>query len=395
MPPFAEQLLEWFDAHGRKDLPWQRNPTPYRVWVSEIMLQQTQVTTVIAYYERFMERFPDIAALAGAPLDVVLHLWSGLGYYARARNLHRAAIEIVSRHNGVFPEVLADVESLPGIGRSTAGAILSLSLGQRHPILDGNVKRVLTRWAGIEGFPGTRQVELKLWELAERLTPDERSAAYTQAIMDLGATVCVRSRPLCTACPVARECLARAQGSQERLPGPRPRKARKQKAAHVVIAVESGGAVLLERRPPSGIWGGLWSFPQFENEVEATQWALLIAGERGQQKGDREPGTGESEDREADGGQRTVKRQTPRAANSLKPSARAPALSHWPTLHHSFTHFDLALHPLVLSPVMAGQQVADEDRYCWYDPRDPAEVGLAAPVAELIKAVAASRPDEG
>ncbi len=327
-------------------------PRRIRVWVSEIMLQQTQVATVIAYYARFMERFPDIATLAAAPLDAVLHLWSGLGYYARARNLHKAAVEIAARYDGVFPQGVAEVESLPGIGRSTAGAILSLALGQRHAILDGNVKRVLTRWAGIEGFPGTRQIELKLWELAERLTPAERSAAYTQAIMDLGATVCVRSRPLCAVCPVASECVARVQGTQGQLPSPRPRKTRKQRAAHVVIAVESGGAVLLERRPPSGIWGGLWSFPQFDAAPAAELWvaqALETASSRREQ---------------------------------------------WPPLHHAFTHFDLALHPLVLSPVSAGRHVADDDRYCWYDPNDPAQVGLAAPVAELIKAVAASRPDE-
>jgi len=345
---FAGNLLRWFDIHGRKDLPWQRTPAPYRVWVSEIMLQQTQVATVIGYFDRFMERLPDVASLAAAPLDTALHLWSGLGYYARARNLHKAANEIMTRHAGVFPEVIEEVEALPGIGRSTAAAILSLSRGQRHAILDGNVKRVLARHAGIEGHPGIKSVETQLWELARQLTPEDRSAAYTQAIMDLGATLCVRSRPLCAACPVGRDCVARLRGLQDRLPGARPRKARPRKSAHVVIAVQSGGAVLLERRPASGIWGGLWSFPQFDAVPDAEAWitcTLEVQGSR----------------------------------------------LEWPPLHHAFTHFDLSLYPLVLKYVTPASQVADTERYCWYDPRTPVEVGLAAPVAELIKAVTRGR----
>ncbi|MEQ1582329.1 MAG: A/G-specific adenine glycosylase [Steroidobacteraceae bacterium] len=347
---FAGNLLVWFDAHGRKDLPWQRTPTPYRVWVSEIMLQQTQVAMVIGYFDRFMERLPDVAALAAAPLDTVLHLWSGLGYYARARNLHKAANDIMTHHGGVFPESIEAVEALPGIGRSTAAAILSLSRGKRHAILDGNVKRVLTRYAGIEGYPGIRAVETQLWKLADELTPDTRSAAYTQAIMDLGATLCARSRPLCAACPVERACVARSRGLQDRLPSPKPRKARPRKSAHVVIAVQPGGAVLLERRPSTGIWGGLWSFPQFDAATDADAWitrALEVQGSRRHQ---------------------------------------------WPPHHHAFTHFDLSLFPLVLSPVAPGSQVADTERYCWYDPRTPAELGLAAPVAELIRAVASRLP---
>jgi A/G-specific adenine glycosylase len=346
--PFADRLLAWFDLHGRKDLPWQRDPTPYRVWVSEIMLQQTQVATVIGYFDRFMGRLPDVAALAAAPIDTVLHLWSGLGYYARARNLHKAANDIIEKHGGVFPESIEQVEALPGIGRSTAAAILSLSRGQSHAILDGNVKRVLTRHAGIEGHPGNKAVEARLWELARQLTPADRPAAYTQAIMDLGATVCVRSKPLCVACPVQQDCVAKAKGLQAQLPAPKPRKARVQREAHVVIAVEPGGAVLLERRPASGIWGGLWSFPQFDDDDQASAWIGTELGPAG----------------------------TPRA---------------WPPYKHAFTHFDLTLHPLVLGPVVAALRVADADRYCWYDPGKPAEVGLAAPVTALIKAV--SGPD--
>jgi A/G-specific adenine glycosylase len=342
---FADNLLRWFDTHGRKDLPWQRTPTPYRVWVSEIMLQQTQVATVIGYFDRFMERLPDVASLAAAPLDTVLHLWSGLGYYARARNLHKAAKEIMARHGGVFPASIEEVEALPGIGRSTAAAILSLSRGQRHAILDGNVKRVLTRYAGIEGYPGIKAIETQLWALADQLTPEDRPAAYTQAIMDLGATLCVRSKPLCAACPVEVTCVARLRGLQGHLPSPKPRKARPRKSAHVVIAVQSGGTVLLERRPTTGIWGGLWSFPQFDGATDADAWIARALDVRG--------------------------------------SRRHP----WPPYHHAFTHFDLALYPLVLKYVDPGSQVADTERYCWYDPRVPAELGLAAPVTELINAV--------
>lgn len=348
---FASRLLAWFDTHGRKDLPWQRDPTPYRVWVSEIMLQQTQVATVVGYFDRFMQRFPDIAALAAAPLDAVLHLWSGLGYYARARNLHKAAELIVARHGGIFPESLEAVEALPGIGHSTAGAILSLSLGQRHAILDGNVKRVLTRHAGIESFPGNRQVELGLWGLADRLTPAKRSAHYTQAIMDLGATLCVRSRPACVLCPVAVDCVANRQGWQARLPSPRPKKSRKQKEAHVVIVVRDDGAVLLERRPPTGIWGGLWGFPQFEAAESADSWiAERLQNHAGHQR--------------------------------------------WPAYHHAFTHFDLALHPLVVRNASTHHAVADTERYRWYDPVRPTEVGLAAPVTELIRALANERAED-
>ena len=223
---FAAALLGWFDVSGRKHLPWQQRITPYRVWVSEIMLQQTQVATVIPYYERFMQRFPEVQALAAAPEDEVLHLWTGLGYYARARNLLQASRRIVADHGGEFPDTLEAVQALPGIGRSTAGAILAISKSQRHPILDGNVKRVLTRYFGIQGFPGETAVERQLWSLADACTPAERVADYTQAIMDLGATVCVRSRPLCVVCPMHDSCVARREGMQALLPTPRPRKER-------------------------------------------------------------------------------------------------------------------------------------------------------------------------
>jgi len=335
--------LTWHAKSGRHDLPWQTDRSPYRVWVSEIMLQQTQVATVIGYYERFMQQFPDVRALAAAPVDEVLHLWTGLGYYARARNLHRAAQLIVAEHDGEFPPTIEAAQALPGIGRSTAGAILSLSRSQRHPILDGNVKRVLARYFGVDGFPGEREVEKTLWALADECTPIDRVANYTQAIMDLGATLCVRSRPLCAACPLTEHCVARIEGRQSTLPTARPKKIRPQKSAYVVMMVRDDGAVLLEHRPPAGIWGGLWTLPQFDERDAAQAWI-----------------------RERSNVERT---------NTMPPYA------------HSFTHFDLTLHPLVVSsvPITA---VHDGDRYRWYEPRQPARIGLAKPAVELIRALA-------
>ncbi|NIR32193.1 MAG: A/G-specific adenine glycosylase, partial [Gammaproteobacteria bacterium] len=218
---FAARVLGWFDRHGRKNLPWQQAPTPYRVWVSEIMLQQTQVGTVVPYYQRFMARFPDVQSLARAPLDEVLHVWSGLGYYARARHLHRAAQRVCEEHGGAFPTERAALEQLPGIGRSTAGAILALACDQRHPILDGNVKRVLCRYHGVEGWPGGSEVLRRLWALADAHTPKRRVTAYTQAIMDLGATVCTRAQPACGRCPLASGCRAHLEGREAELPIPR------------------------------------------------------------------------------------------------------------------------------------------------------------------------------
>ena len=268
MRPFAERLLAWFADHGRHDLPWQRDPSPYGVWVSEIMLQQTQVATVIPYYERFMARFPDLAALAEAPLDEVLAHWSGLGYYARARNLHRAARQAMAEHGGRLPETIDALQALPGIGRSTAGAILSLALGQRHPILDGNVKRVLARHAAVAGWPGKAAVQRTLWELAEARTPRRRVADYNQAMMDLGATLCTRARPACERCPVAADCRAREQGLQTDYPGPRPRRELPERQVQMLLVRDPQGRVLLERRPPQGVWGGLWCLPELATEAD-------------------------------------------------------------------------------------------------------------------------------
>ena len=336
---FGTQVLTWFDEFGRKHLPWQQAITPYRVWVSEIMLQQTQVMTVIPYFERFMHRFPTIADLANAPLDDVLHLWTGLGYYARARNLHRAAKQIVDEHHGSFPSSLDHIQALPGIGRSTAGAILSIAMDQRHPILDGNVKRVLTRAFGIQGFPGERSIEQRLWELADACTPRERVGHYTQAIMDLGATLCKRVRPQCERCPVTAVCVAQRESLQATLPTPRPKRTRTKRIAYAVIAMNGDSSVLLERRPPTGLWGGLWSFPQFDNEDDCQRF---LAGH-----------------------------------------SQSRLLSAY---HHSFTHFDLEIRPLVAANVSL-PCVADDDRYCWYDAQQPPRIGLTKPAADLIKSL--------
>jgi A/G-specific adenine glycosylase len=343
---FASALLAWFDVHGRKHLPWQQQITPYRVWISEIMLQQTQVTTVIPYYERFMQRFPDVRALAAAKDDEVLHLWTGLGYYARARNLLKAARAIVADPADEFPETLEAVQALPGIGRSTAGAILAISKSQRHPILDGNVKRVLTRCFGIEGFPGETAIERELWSIADACTPAQRVAHYTQAIMDLGATVCVRSRPACVVCPMHEMCVARRQGMQAILPTPKPRKERPERTAYAAILQRTDGAVLLERRPPVGIWGGLWTFPQFDAREQAVAWL--------------EQRTGDS----------------------------ALATRALPSYSHSFTHFDLTLEPLLVRDAREQPAVADAERYCWYDVKQPAKIGLAKPAVDLIRGLA-------
>lgn len=341
---FAADLLAWFDLEGRKHLPWQWNPTPYRVWISEIMLQQTQVVTVIPYYERFLQRFPDIGELANAELDEVLHLWAGLGYYARARNLHRAARIIEQEYQGKFPDTLDAVQALPGIGRSTAGAILALASAQRHPILDGNVKRVLTRYFGVEGFPGEKKIEAQLWQLADACTPHTRVAHYTQAIMDFGATLCTRSRPQCTACPVQTACVAKASDRQHQLPTPRAKRVRPSKSEFIVVWSDPNDRVLLERRPPAGIWGGLWVFPQFVSRDAAEQW-LRSQGQ----------------------------------------NSDVPQLASY---HHAFTHFDLELKPLqVRGPAGAStaMQLHDADRYCWYDARQPPRIGLATPVAAIIQ----------
>ncbi len=340
---FAAAVLAWFERYGRKDLPWQREPSPYRVWVSEVMLQQTQVATVIPYFERFMARFPDVRSLAAAPLDEVLHLWSGLGYYARARNLHRAAQQVRRRHGGVFPQEFAAVEALSGIGRSTAGAVLSLALDRRHAILDGNVKRVLARCFAVPGWPGRSAVLNKLWVLAEGLTPSARVRDYNQAMMDLGATVCRRSRPRCLDCPLQTRCRSAAAGNPEGYPGRKPVKSKPLRAVRMLLVEDPDGRVLLEQRPPAGIWGGLWGFPELELDADPRHWPF---------------------------------------ADAFEELATGRVL---PSRVHTFSHFHLDIHPQHFRLNKPGWSVLDGDRYVWYNPQAPDARGLAAPVARLLE----------
>ncbi|MCZ4303895.1 A/G-specific adenine glycosylase [Zoogloeaceae bacterium G21618-S1] len=265
---FAPRLLAWHRQCGRHDLPWQNTHDAYRIWLSEIMLQQTQVDTVTPYYARFLAAFPDIATLADAPVDAVMGLWSGLGYYARARNLHACAQRVVSEHGGVFPPTAEQIATLPGIGRSTAAAIAAFAYGERGAILDGNVKRVLCRAFGVEGYPGSAPVEKQLWTLADALLPNAQIGDYIQAQMDLGATVCTRGTPKCAACPLAEDCVARVDDRIASLPMPRPRKRPPLRQARLAI-IRRGDEVLLERRPPKGIWGGLLVLPEIGDAATA------------------------------------------------------------------------------------------------------------------------------
>jgi A/G-specific adenine glycosylase len=338
---FSERLLEWFDVEGRNDLPWQRNKDPYAIWVSEIMLQQTQVQTVIPYFERFLQRFPDVIALANADRDEVLHHWSGLGYYARARNLHQAAIHVRDERGGEFPTDLDALMSLPGIGRSTAGAILSLAHEQRHPILDGNVKRVLARHRAVEGWPGKAAVGKRLWQLADEFTPHERVGDYTQAIMDLGATLCTRSRPSCERCPVRADCEARSSDTVENYPGRKPKKDKPLRQTTMLLASQ-GRHVLLERRPEAGIWGGLWSLPEL-GDLSVEDWC------------------------------------------SERLATAATMTDTWPLLRHSFSHFDLDIQPIVVRVESPLSKVADGDGTTWYQVDDTPPGGMAAPVKKLLQ----------
>jgi A/G-specific adenine glycosylase len=337
---FARKILAWFDTYGRKDLPWQNPATPHRVWVSEIMLQQTQVATVIPYFERFMQRFPDVATLAAAQQDDVLALWSGLGYYARARNLHRAAQYLVDQHAGEFPEAIDTLQTLPGIGRSTAAAILSLSRNLPHPILDGNVKRVLARYHAVDGWPGKSAVGKRLWAISESALPRERAGDYNQAMMDLGATLCTRTQPRCEACPVQLGCAAYAAREVERYPGRRDMPPLPVREACMLLVRDAQQGVLLERRTGSGRWGGLWSFPEFASRELALDW---VAGEFG--------GTPSTRD--------------------LEP------------FRHTFSHFHFDVQPLLVSVRAPPGAVMEDSRRVWYN-GGPPPGGLPRPVTDLL-----------
>jgi len=338
---FNQQIISWYHIQGRKHLPWQQNKTPYRVWVSEIMLQQTQVSTVIPYYLKFMESFPTIKALADAPEDEVLHHWTGLGYYARARNLHKAAKAIQENHHGIFPNDIAQVVALSGIGRSTAGAILSLALNLPHAILDGNVKRVLSRCYKVGGYTGQAKFEKEMWQLTEQLTPQQDTAYYNQAMMDLGATVCTRSKPRCDECPLASSCLANAYSEQLNYPEKKPKKTIPVKSTFMIIPRIKNN-VLMEKRPPSGIWGGLWCF------LEVQQTADIAA----------------------------LMHQQNLAIIEQQPLA---------PFRHTFSHFHLDIQPIVIDcQQINSKQVNENSKVKWYDLQQQKSVGLAASTKKLI-----------
>jgi A/G-specific adenine glycosylase len=341
--PVADLLLAWFDRCGRHDLPWQHPRTPYRAWLSEIMLQQTQVQVVVPYFERFVAALPDVAALAAAPLDQVLALWSGLGYYARARNLHAAARACVARHGGELPRDFDALLALPGIGRSTAGAILAQAWGERFAILDGNVKRVLARLHGIEGWPGTPANEKAMWALAQAQLPDSRMADYTQAQMDFGATLCTRFDPACVVCPLQHACFALQNGRVGELPAPRPSRAMPERSAVVLVLLGDDGRVLLQRRPGTGVWAALWSLPEAPDHASAREWFTRHV------EGDY------------DGAE-------PLAA-----------------IDHGFTHYHLQLQPLRWPRVAARAQVADNGDLRWTARDELASLGIPAPIRKLLE----------
>ena len=349
IPAFYDRVLSWFDQHGRKDLPWQHPITPYRVWISEIMLQQTQVATVIPYYQKFMASFPSLDSLANASTDDVLKHWSGLGYYARARNLHKAAQQIRDNHDSQFPDTLESVEALSGIGRSTAGAILSIAFQQKQAILDGNVKRVLARYHCIEGWYGNVKVQKQLWKLAENHLPQDvapqRYADYTQAMMDLGATRCTRSRPNCKQCPLQDGCTSLKTDTIHLYPTPKPKKVLPERSA-IMLMIYKDSEIHLVKRPPTGIWGGLWGFPQFPDLNEASGW---------------------------------LEKQG-------YPTDTIDSASALANYKHTFSHYRLTIHPLLIpyqKPRSVG--VMETEESLWYNIHEEFNGGLATPVQDLLE----------
>ncbi len=338
----SKRVLQWFDHSGRKDLPWQHDINPYRVWVSEIMLQQTQVSTVIPYFLKFMEELPTVEDLAAASDDHVLHLWTGLGYYSRARNLHKTARLVCEQYQGSFPDTVEQLCELPGIGRSTAGAIVSIAFQLPAAILDGNVKRVLARFHAIEGWPGQSAVLKSLWQVAEAHSPEKRVADYSQAMMDLGATLCTRSKPDCPECPLKKDCMANEQASQTQYPGKKPKKTLPVKTTQMLIIKNAEGELLLEKRPPSGIWGGLWVFPQITAEEDPSHFCKDKLGQTPQQ------------------------------------------LEQWDNHRHTFSHYHLDISPIVITLDVTPSIVMEGDQQLWYNLHQPATIGLAAPIKKLM-----------
>jgi A/G-specific adenine glycosylase len=335
---FSERLLAWWDVHGRKNLPWQDPRTPYSVWVSEIMLQQTQVTTVIPYFERFMLRFPDLTTLASSTMDDVLSHWAGLGYYARARNLHKAAGIIMREFGGEFPRTSIELAELPGIGESTANAIISQAWDIPATVVDGNVRRVLARHNEIEGWPGKPAVQRTFWQAAEECLPSTRGADYTQAIMDLGATLCTRSKPRCADCPVNGDCRAFLNGTIDQFPAKRPKIKITEKRMHMLIMSKDDGRVLLEKRPPTGIWGGLWSLPEDEDKnVLAERFGL-----------------------------------------------KARQFSRLPEMNHQLTHMRITIKPMVIYSEPKPNKIESSEQ-AWFDTDQWSKAGLPKPVLTLLK----------
>lgn len=351
MTVFSDSLLEWHKKHGRHNLPWQNTKDPYHIWVSEIMLQQTQVSTVIPYYERFVARFPTAAELAGAQIDEVLHLWTGLGYYARGRNLHAAAKQIQQDFNGVFPTTFEDLMSLKGIGRSTAGAILSFAFSKRQPILDGNVKRVLSRVFGVEGWYGKKTVSEKLWLLADEHTPHTEVARYTQAIMDFGAIRCTRSKPDCEGCSFQPQCIAYQENRITELPGKKPKKKTPVRSCVVLIARNAAKHILLEQRPPTGIWGGLWTLPQ----IDTTEHKQLLEANLNE----------------------TCKQQF---GFEIQMIEQADAF------RHTFSHYHLDITPIHVN-ITESRMKTQESATQWIDLTKPLQIGLPAPIKKLLKSL--------
>ncbi len=345
MNSFSKKILNWYDQHGRTDLPWQQNITPYRVWLSEVMLQQTQVKTVIPYFHQFTAQFETVEALANASEDQVLKLWSGLGYYSRARNLHKAAKQVCHDFSGSFPANMEEMQSLAGVGRSTAAAILSIAFEQPQAILDGNVKRVLTRYDAIEGWTGKAAVLKQLWAVAEEHLPLSRNRDYTQAMMDLGATLCTGSKPRCDVCPLQSGCTSFKQGNMTDYPTPKKKKALPEKQTIMLILKNSQHEVLMQKRPPTGIWGGLWCFPQFETDQEVTAWLD-------------------------------------------KQNSKAKLIEKRPSFRHTFSHFHLFIQPLIMqleSPLKGS--VMEDDNSLWYNLDTEFEGGLASPVQKLLQEI--------
>ncbi|TLY48312.1 MAG: A/G-specific adenine glycosylase [Gammaproteobacteria bacterium] len=341
---FQQKILDWFTQFGRKQLPWQQTKSPYSIWLSEIMLQQTQVATVIPYFQRFVKHFPTLSSLAKADIDEVIRLWSGLGYYARARNLHRCAQTIEKDYSGKFPKDLLLLENLPGIGRSTAGAILALAFGQPASILDGNVKRVLARFHAVTGWPSLSAVNKQLWVLAEHYTPKNKSIRqYTQAMMDLGALVCTRSQPKCTQCPLQNHCKAYTEDSTNHYPSPKPRKTIPYRTIKMLILINKNQEILLEKRPPLGIWGGLWSLPECsitENMKNFCKRHYYCEIE--------------------------------------------PPIKKYAFLKHTFSHFQLEIRPILIQVKHWHPPLMESERILWYNRQQLASKGLAAPVKKLL-----------